>query len=77
MRSICQLLWMQELENHLRLVKQWKWEQQQLWQIRQLQQQGIYLIWQRLLSLQFRLAEKHILLEWEEFLQEVEVHLTH
>ena len=74
MRSICQLLWMQELENHLRLVKQWKWEQQQLWQIRQLQQQGIYLIWQRLLSLQFRLAEKHILLEWEEFLQEVEAH---
>ena len=64
----------QELENHLRLVKQWKWEQQQLWQIRQLQQQGIYLIWQRLLSLQFRLAEKHILLEWEEFLQEVEAH---
>ena len=55
-------------------VKQWKWEQQQLWQIRQLQQQGIYLIWQRLLSLQFRLAEKHILLEWEEFLQEVEAH---
>ena len=51
-----------------------KWEQQQLWQIRQLQQQGIYLIWQRLLSLQFRLAEKHILLEWEEFLQEVEAH---
>lgn len=35
---------------------------------------GIYLIWQRLLSLQFRLAEKHILLEWEEFLQEVEAH---
>ena len=49
-------------------------EMQQLWQIRQLQQQGIYLIWQRLLSLQFRLAEKHILLEWEEFLQEVEAH---
>ena len=32
------------------------------------------MIWQRLLSLQFRLAEKHILLEWEEFLQEVEAH---
>ena len=74
MRSICQLLWMQELENHLRLVTQWKWEQQQLWQIRQLQQQGIYLIWQKLLNLQFRLAEKHILLEWEECLQEVEAH---
>ena len=34
----------------------------------------IYLIWQKLLNLQFRLAEKHILLEWEECLQEVEAH---
>ena len=31
---------MPELENRRRRVKQWKWEQRQLWQIRQLQQQG-------------------------------------
>ena len=53
-------LWTQELENHPRHVKPWKWEQQPSWQIQPLLQLEMYRRWQPHSSLLLKPEEKHI-----------------
>ena len=57
-------------------VRQWKWVLRQLWQILLLQQPGMCLPWQMLLSWLLKQEEKLTLQEWEESWQEAAVHLT-
>ena len=65
---------LQNAENHLRHVKQWKWVQQRSWPTPRLQQREMCRKWHLHLNWRLKPEEKLILPEWDECLPEVEVH---